>query len=68
MAGGVGHLKNESAGRARWSSVRPEPFGDWEATFVRAKRGQNASWASIAQMLGRSEPDVRRAFDAEWRG
>ena len=35
---------------------------------VAAWRRMRMSWAAIARSLGRSEPDVRKAFDPEWQG
>jgi hypothetical protein len=37
-----------------------------ERAFVNQKRAQRASWPAIARMLGRSEPDVRRALDVAY--
>lgn len=44
-----------------------EPMGAWERAFVEEKRRLGASWDAIAGMLRRPTPDVRRAFDPDYR-
>jgi len=60
-------LSKLESGAALSPASRPEPLDAWERKFVAQKRAVRASWSAIAAMLGRPEPDVRLAFDPEYR-